>query len=490
MTARSLFIFSGLLLLFANGVYGSGAYQRTKDGKTLIWNDDPDRNNEAIWSGSRDPGGYASGLGTLTWNRVDRKTVTGSWISSPRGRSVLVSRYLGKMVRGKLEGLVVLVDATGKTFRGTFVNGSRAGNWSAGPTPAPTTSNQRPTESVHTSPVEGLASGPSPNPVQRRTERVQRETVAEKPAEGPEPTPIKRRKERTEGDTVAKAPVPTPGPSPDQRRKERVHEDKATEAPAEGPAPTPDQRHNEPVRGDAVVEAPTQARAHIELETAPSPPQMAVALAASPRASIPPPPSLESPGPAGLDPIVKNRIIADFKDETQSVLSRVSDSTGNFHEVDRLESVQKLPAVVSENVGSLVERARDFRAKVGYETALQEYRTETETVDALSVVDQVTRNIAANDASAASSRLSDFLKSNPEPITDSQKPLWRYLSSVQSVCSRSEKDADVHSQRAQSLAWAGRNSEAIREYQEAYRIFPNPATAQKIRQLQDNSLGL
>ncbi len=429
MTARSLFIFSGLLLLFANGVYGSGAYQRTKDGKTLIWNDDPDRNNEAIWSGSRDPGGYASGLGTLTWNRVDRKTVTGSWISSPRGRSVLVSRYLGKMVRGKLEGLVVLVDATGKTFRGTFVNGSRAGNWSAGPTPAPTTSNQRPTESVHTGPEEGLASGPSPNPVQRRTERVQRETVAEKPAEGPEPTPIKRRKERTEGDTVAKAPVPTPGPSPDQRRKERVHEDKATEAPAEGPAPTPDQRHNEPVRGDAVVEAPTQARAHIELETAPSPPQMAVALAASPRA-------------------------------------------------------------VSENVGSLVERARDFRAKVGYETALQEYRTETETVDALSVVDQVTRNIAANDASAASSRLSDFLKSNPEPITDSQKPLWRYLSSVQSVCSRSEKDADVHSQRAQSLAWAGRNSEAIREYQEAYRIFPNPATAQKIRQLQDNSLGL
>jgi len=488
VTARSLFILSGLLLLFASGVYGGGAYQRTKDGKTLIWNDDPDRNNEAIWSGSRDPGGYASGLGTLTWNRVERKAVTGSWITTPRGRSVPSSRYLGKMVRGKLEGLVVLVDATGKTFRGTFVNGSRVGNWSAGPTPTPT-SNQRRTESVPTGPVEGLASGPSPTPVQRRTERVQRNTVTEAPAGGPEPTPIQRRKERADGATVAKAPVPTPAPSPDRRRKERVHEDKATEAPAEGPAPTPDQRHNERVRGDAVVEAPTQARAHIELETAPSPPQMAVALAASPRASIPPPPS-GSPGPGGLDPIVKNRIIADFKDETQAVLSRVSDSTGNFHEVDRLELVQKLPAVVSENVGSLVERARDFRAKVGYETALQEYRTETETVDALSVVDQVTRNIAANDASAANSRLSDFLKSNPEPMADSQKPLWRYLSSVQTVCSRSEKDADVHLQRAQSLAWAGRNSEAIREYQEAYRIFPNPATAQKIRQLQDNSLGL
>jgi tetratricopeptide (TPR) repeat protein len=152
--------------------------------------------------------------------------------------------------------------------------------------------------------------------------------------------------------------------------------------------------------------------------------------------------------------------------------------------------VQKLPAPVSENVGSLVERARDFRAKVGYETALHEYRTETETVDALSVVDQITRSIAANDASEANTRVADFLKSNPEPTADSQKGLWRYLTSVRLLCSRSQRDADIHLQRAQSLASAGKTSEAIREYQEAYRIFPNPVTAEKIRQLQDNSLGL
>jgi hypothetical protein len=179
-------------------------------------------------------------------------------------------------------------------------------------------------------------------------------------------------------------------------------------------------------------------------------------------------------------------MIADFKDETQSVLSRVGDATANFHEVDRLESVQKLPAPVSESVGSLVERARDFRAKVGYETALHEYRAETGMVDALSVVDQITRNIAANDASAASSRLADFLKSNPEPTAESEKALWRYLTSVRSLCSRLEKDADVHLQKAQSLASAGQKSEAIREYQEANRVFPKPATAEKIRQLQGN----
>jgi hypothetical protein len=183
-------------------------------------------------------------------------------------------------------------------------------------------------------------------------------------------------------------------------------------------------------------------------------------------------------------------MITDFKEQTQAVFSRVGDATGNFHEIDQLDSVQQLPGPVSESVASLVDRARDFRAKLGYETALSECRTETETVDALSAVDQSTRNIAGNNASAANSGLTDFLKNNPEPMVDTQGPLWRYLTSMRLLCSRLEKEAEIHSQRAGAFASAGRTGDAIREYQEAYRTFPNPATAEKIRQLQKNSLGL
>jgi tetratricopeptide (TPR) repeat protein len=183
-------------------------------------------------------------------------------------------------------------------------------------------------------------------------------------------------------------------------------------------------------------------------------------------------------------------MIADFKEETRTVLSQVGEATGNFRNIDRLDSVGKLPTPVSESVGLLAHRARDFRSKVGYETALREYRTETEMVDALSAVDEITRSIASNDASAANAKLADFLKNNPEASADSLKPVWQYLSSMRQLCSRLEKDADIHLQRAESLAAASRTSEAIREYQEAYRIFPNPATAEKIRQLQANSLGL
>ena len=152
--------------------------------------------------------------------------------------------------------------------------------------------------------------------------------------------------------------------------------------------------------------------------------------------------------------------------------------------------MQELPTRVSESVDALSERARDFRAKLGYETALRECRSETQTADALSMVDQITHNIAASDAARAATKVRDFLGKNPEPPGESERILWHYLASAQSLCARLEKEADVHLRQAQLFVSAGRDADAIREYQEAYRIFPTPATAEKIRQLRENSLGL
>src|SRR5713226_3360337 len=287
-----------------------------------------------------------------------------------------------------------------------------------------------------------------------------------------------------------------------------------------GPLPPTDQRLNEPVSvsrdartaeppADVVAAAstpspvtstpsplsssPPSAAASTRSPLSPTPSPLSsspASAAASTRSPVPSTPSPRSSSPAAVETAVKNRMITDFKEQTQSVLSRVGEATGNFHEIDRLDLVQQLPLPVSESVSSLVDRARDFRAKLGYETALSECRTETATVDALSAIDQITRNIAGKDASAANSRLTDFLKSNPEPMVDNQKPLWRYLTSIRLLCNRLEKEAEIHLQRAQASASAGRTGDAIREYQEAYRAFPNPATAEKTRQLQSNSLGL
>ncbi|PYK83302.1 MAG: hypothetical protein DME41_07275 [Verrucomicrobia bacterium] len=265
-----------------------------------------------------------------------------------------------------------------------------------------------------------------------------------------------------------------------------------------GPLPRTDQQLNERVSKGAVnaqppAEGPPRFAAAASIRPftpAPSAPATSAPATSAPATSIPAP-SIPAPStPPAVEPEVKSRMITDFKEQTQAVLSRVSDATGNFPEIDRLDSVQQLPPPVSESVASLVDRARDFRAKVGYETALSECRSETETVDALSAVDQSTRNIAGNNASAANSGLTDFLKDNPEPMVDTQRPLWRYLTSMRLLCSRLEKEAETHLERAGAFASAGRTGDAIREYKEAYRTFPNPATAEKIRQLQRNSLGL
>ena len=315
--------------------------------------------------------------------------MTGSNIPSSKERTlgaVVINRYSGKMVRGRFDGPVVNVDASGKMFHGTFVKGTKANDWVAGPLPSTD---------------------------QQLNERVSKGGVnAQPPAEGPPRFAM-----------AASIRPFTP----------------ATPAPAT-PAP----------------------------------------VTSTPAPSTPP----------AVEPEVKSRMITDFKEQTQAVLSRVGDATGNFREIDRLDSVRQLPPPVSESVASLVDRARDFRAKVGYETALSECRSETETVDALSAVDQGTRNIAGNDASAANSGLTDFLKDNPEPMVDTQRPLWRYLTSMRLLCSRLEKEAEIHLERAGAFASAGRTGDAIREYQEAYRTFPNPATAEKIRQLRRNGLGL
>jgi hypothetical protein len=177
-------------------------------------------------------------------------------------------------------------------------------------------------------------------------------------------------------------------------------------------------------------------------------------------------------------------MIDELRKQTESVVAQVRDATGNFHEIDRLEVVQNLPAPASASVTVLATRARDFRTKVGDEVAAYEFLAEIEAVEMLVLVDETTRDITGKDVPAARRTLSAFLKRYHEPAAESQKQLSRYLNSMLSLCNRSKDEAETHLERAKSLDSAGKKSEALREYQEIYRIYPNPITADKIRQLE------
>jgi hypothetical protein len=109
-----------ILLVFAGAALGEGRYQRTKDGKTMVWNNDPKRGDAATWFGDRDAEGYATKVGTLTWYTAN---------------GTVYARYFGNMVRGKFDGMVNS-HSKGKTDHAIFVDGQRTTRWVAGRAPS------------------------------------------------------------------------------------------------------------------------------------------------------------------------------------------------------------------------------------------------------------------------------------------------------------------------------------------------------------------
>jgi hypothetical protein len=193
-----------------------------------------------------------------------------------------------------------------------------------------------------------------------------------------------------------------------------------------------------------------------------------------------------SPGakPQQIDQNLKRQIISELKKQTESVLTEVRHATGNFQEIERLDQVENLPTSISADVTLLANLAGESRAALGHETMLYECLDEIQTVDGLTVVDEITRDLAAKDTPTARKKLSTFLNRYTGPRTDNQKLLWRYLTSISSLCDRLKNEAETHLSPARAFEAAGKKSEALREYQEIYRIYPNAITADKIRQLQ------
>jgi ketosteroid isomerase-like protein len=183
MNIRSLFVCSALLL-FASVAYGAGSYQRTRDGKTLVWNDSPKRGEEATWSGKRDKNGFAAGSGTLTWYKVEPTIVTGSNIPDARRYAVVINRYSGKMVRGKWKGAVTYVDANGKRLQATFVNGGkRPVNRPPHPTPERTPAPATPTPTPAPEQSPSPAAQETPTAVSQQTATLAPEQTATRTSE-------------------------------------------------------------------------------------------------------------------------------------------------------------------------------------------------------------------------------------------------------------------------------------------------------------------
>jgi len=155
VSGRWLLVCSTLLVL-VDIARGEGTYQRTRNGKTFVWNNHPQPGDVATWSGGRDREEYARGFGQLTWYTKE------PGFTKPQ----LYARYWGNMVGGKFDG-PVNVHSKRKTHYAIFIEGARVTRWAAGTAPSQATAQwrvlvaKRRAEREPESPAEGpsLSSG-------------------------------------------------------------------------------------------------------------------------------------------------------------------------------------------------------------------------------------------------------------------------------------------------------------------------------------------
>jgi hypothetical protein len=209
VNTRRLFVYSGLLALLITGTTLAGQYQRTKDGKTRVWNENPKLGGLAAWSGACDAEGYATGYGTLTWFTPQNVMVTGSTIARQRNYTVS-SRVSGTMVHGKFEEAPA--DAETKKKERTRGSGQRRKASSARAEATPKKPRPTPVPEKAASPTVT----PSPTPANDSLDSLIHVPSSLKlnPPAGTSPLPATPSPAATPDVSLQLAPAASPSPSP------------------------------------------------------------------------------------------------------------------------------------------------------------------------------------------------------------------------------------------------------------------------------------
>jgi outer membrane biosynthesis protein TonB len=204
-------VFLATLALLAVGcLKAEGVYQKTKDGKTMVWNNEPKPGDTATWVGDRNRERYANGFGTLTWYTASGK---------------IFARYYGNMVDGKFDG-PVNAHSNGRVAHATFAEGSRVSPWAGGAATLRGGFAERKSTPAPTPPPE--AEKPEKRDVVAESKKEPREAIAETPKkEVPPPPPPPPKPEAT--------PKPKPKPT-------ATPEIKRAAAKASPPPPAPSER--------------------------------------------------------------------------------------------------------------------------------------------------------------------------------------------------------------------------------------------------------
>ncbi|HEV7404082.1 MAG TPA: hypothetical protein VGO11_14175 [Chthoniobacteraceae bacterium] len=150
--------------------------------------------------------------------------------------------------------------------------------------------------------------------------------------------------------------------------------------------------------------------------------------------------------------------------------------------------VQPLPETLRNDLEEIAGTGREL-AKSRVPAAMQAAFSETSTsLEASLAWSRAAVAFAAQDCPKGAELLRDYLLHAPgEPANNLY---WQKVAETNRICQKQEEDAAQHLRFAGEYAQANRTTGAIKEYEAAQKVFPDPRNAREIKRLREDSLGL
>lgn len=195
--------------------------------------------------------------------------------------------------------------------------------------------------------------------------------------------------------------------------------------------------------------------------------------------------------PTPLDPTTRGKLVADFRTKAAQLATKLAGQAWVRTPPDAFEKVVRLPPNLADVVANTASDARWFREKFGYdERIVAELKDDMATVDASSAYAEAASQLQSGNAVKASEALDSFHQNYPAAPGLVAMPLWQAVDKTRLLFERLHDDANSHITKASASADAGKVGTALQEYQKANQIFPDPAIAERIKTLREQSLGL
>ena len=181
--------------------------------------------------------------------------------------------------------------------------------------------------------------------------------------------------------------------------------------------------------------------------------------------------------------------IASFKLTSSATIKRIREAITTIPSSANLSDIH-ITDDVSRDAESLQKSLAELEHSLSDAKRVSECVAERETSHFIFLLVKALRSIKQGDANAPYEEIQSFLNNLQKTLPTNDAPPMDLVSSIYAIFSLKREVAHGYQQKADSFSSAGKTSEAIKQLEEANRIFPNPAILEQIKKLRDESLGL